>query len=220
MAGERVEVAIELLHVHLHVGHGLRAVDEYGRAVAVRDACDLGYRVNGAERVGNMHDGDQLGARAQQFFEFVQQQLAALVDGRYAQDGLLLLAQDLPGHDVGVVLHGGDHNLIAGLDVPAAVCVGDQVDALGSAPHKDNLAPIGSVDEALYLDPRLFVMPRGALAQFVYAAMDVGIIHLVELVHRVEHHLRFLGGGGVVQIDQRFAVDALVQYREVLASAC
>ena len=66
------------------------------------------------------------------------------------------------------------------------------------------------------LDAGLFVMAGGALAQLVHAAMDVGVIQLVELVHGVQNHLRFLGGGGVIQIDQRLAVDVLIQYGEVL----
>ena len=164
-----------------------------------------------------MHHGDQLGARVQQLFVFIEQQFAALVDGRDAQDGLFFLAQNLPGHDVGVVLHGGDDDFVAGLDMSAAIGVGDQVDALGDAADEDDLAPVGGIEEALDLDAGLFVMAGGTLAQLMHAAMDVGIIRLVELVHGVENALRLLGGGGVIEIDQRFAVDALVQHGELQA---
>ena len=75
------------------------------------------HRIDGAERIGDMRDGDDAGARTEQLLEFVEQQFAAIVDWSHAQLRALLLAQDLPGHDVGVVLHGGDEHFISGADV-------------------------------------------------------------------------------------------------------
>ncbi len=68
VAGERVEIAIEGLNVDLHVGHGLRTVDEYGRSVAVRHAGDFGYGIDRAERIRYMHDRNQFGARGSAAF--------------------------------------------------------------------------------------------------------------------------------------------------------
>ena len=67
----------------------------------------------------DVRDGDELRLRAQQLREFVEQQLAAIVDRRDAQLGAFFLAQHLPGHDVGVVLHGGDEHFVAGADMCA-----------------------------------------------------------------------------------------------------
>ena len=47
VAGERVPVGVELLHIHRHVRHGLRAVDENARAVAMRH---LGHLLGGRHR--------------------------------------------------------------------------------------------------------------------------------------------------------------------------
>jgi hypothetical protein len=58
---------------------------------------------------------------------------------------------------------------------------------------------------------------RGAHAQLVDAAMDVGVVALVVIDQRLNHRARFLRRGGVVEIDQRLAVDFLVQDREVRA---
>src|SRR5207244_11494971 len=42
---------------------------------------------------------------------------------------------------------------------------------------------------------------------------------LVEVAQPVDYRLRLLGGGGVVEVDQRLAVDLLPQDGEVLADA-
>ena len=84
-AREHVQVAVERLHVDRHVGHGLGAVDQHQRAVAVgqldhrRDRRDRPERVR---HVGERHDPRP---RAQQPLVFVEHHLAAVVDRRHAQ---------------------------------------------------------------------------------------------------------------------------------------
>ena len=56
----------------------------------------------------------------EQLCKFIEQQLALVVDGSDAQPGAFFFAQNLPGHDVGVVLHGGDQHFVAGADMCAA----------------------------------------------------------------------------------------------------
>ena len=49
------------------------------------------------------------------------------------------------------------------------------------------------------------------------AAMDVGVFLTVGVLDGIEHHLRLLGRGAIVEIDQRLAVDFPRQDREVAA---
>ena len=56
----------------------------------------------------------------QQLLEFVDQEIAVVVDRRPFDHGAMALAQEMPGHDVGVVLHDREHDLVAGLDVRLA----------------------------------------------------------------------------------------------------
>ena len=67
------------------------------------------------------------------------------------------------------MLHGGDDDFVAGLDVPAAIGIGHQVDAFGGAAHEDDFAPGGRIQKALHLGAGFFIMARGALAQLVHA---------------------------------------------------
>ena len=66
----------------------------------------------------------------------------ASVDRHDAQRRAGLLAQQLPRHDVRVVLHLRDEDLVAGLQIRAAAALRDEVDALGGAAREDDLAAI------------------------------------------------------------------------------
>ena len=140
MPGENVEVAVQRLHVHTHMRDGLRTVDQNLGAMAVRGLYH-GLRGNdGTERVGHLWKRNQARARAKQLFVFIEKNLATVVDGRDTQLGALFPAQHLPGHDVGVVLEPGDHDLVVLLDVLPSPALGHQVDALGCATNEDDFA--------------------------------------------------------------------------------
>ena len=56
---------------------------------------------------------------AEQLLEFVDQEIAVVIDRRPFDHGALPLAQEMPRHDVGMVLHDREHDLVALLDVLA-----------------------------------------------------------------------------------------------------
>jgi hypothetical protein len=85
-------------------------------------------------------DGDELRSRAEQLLVLIEQEFAAIIDRHHPQDRALLLAEDLPRHDIGVVFHGGDNDLIPGLEMLSAVAVDHEVDSLGDTAHEDDLA--------------------------------------------------------------------------------
>src|SRR6202000_3291074 len=62
---------------------------------------------------------------------------------------------------------------------------------------------------------RLLVGVGGPCRQLVGSTVDGGVLLRGELHQSVHHHLRLLGGGRVVEPDQRLAVDDLFQDREV-----
>ena len=52
------------------------------------------------------------------------------------------------------------------------------------------------------------------------AAVHIGVHRAVVVLQHVQHRFRFLGGGTVIQIHQRLAVDLLIQDRELRAKGC
>ncbi len=71
------------------------------------------------------------------------------------------------------------------------------------------------VEEAPHLLARGLVGVGRARRQRVGGAVDVGVLVLVEMREAVDHRLRLLRRRGVVEPDQRLAVDLLLQDREV-----
>ena len=140
VTGHNEEVAADLLHVDIKVHRALRAVDEHRDAMLAGDGADFLDRDDGAERVRHHGDGDHLGARRHQLLEFLEQEIAVLVHGRPLDHGAVPLAPVMPGHDVGMVLHDRDQDLVALADVEvAAERGGDEVVGLGRVLGEDDL---------------------------------------------------------------------------------
>src|SRR6202021_1079500 len=178
-------------------------------AGAVRHFDNFPHGVDGAEGVRDVADGYHACARVEQLGVLVEDQVAAVVDGNNAQKRAGFLAQHLPGDDVGVVFQARDDNFVAGLHVLAAPGLRDQIDAFGGAANEDDFVLVARVEEALDLGAGELVGLGGALAELVHAAVDGGAIDGVELDEGVYYGLGFLGGGGVVEVDQGLAVNGL-----------
>ena len=214
---EHEEIAADLLHVHRHVRHGLRPVDQHPRVVAFGGAGHLRHRQHRADAVRSLRERDQLGARAKQSLVSFQHHLAAVVHRNHTDNGALLLGDQLPRHNVGVMLQRRDDDLVARLQELAPVRLRDEVDAFGRAADKDDILAGGRAQKGLHLLPGLFKRIRGARGQRVRPAVNVRIVVLVEPRDRVDHTLRLLRGGAVVHPRQRLAVHLLSQHRKIFA---
>ena len=119
VAGEDEEIATQRLDVDGPVRRGLGAVDHHMGAMFLGDADDIGERRDGAQRIGGVRHRDEPGARREQLRIFLQQEFAGVIDRRHLQHDALAVAEQLPGHDVGMMLQGGDDDFIAGLEESA-----------------------------------------------------------------------------------------------------
>ena len=93
----------------------------------------------------------------------------------------------------------------------------NQIDAFGCAAHEDAFLRFGRIDKPLDFFPRAFVGGRRFHAEIVHAAMNVRMFLLDVLRAALNYHHRDLRGRGIVEIDQRLAVDGLAQYGKVFA---
>ena len=121
-----------------------------------------------------MGDGDDLRPRRQELLEFVDQEGAVVGDRRPFDDGALPLAEEIPRHDVGVVLHDREDDLVALAEVHA-VGGRDEVDRLGGVPGEDDLVGMRGIEEAAHDLARLLVFLGRGIGQEVQPAMDVGV---------------------------------------------
>ena len=139
--------ASQRLHVDRDVRDGLAGVDEHRGAGGVRGVGERADVVDRAEHVRHRGDREQLGA-VEQTVEVGEVEPVVAVDGDPAQLDAALGGEDVPRHDVGVVLHVGEQDRVALAQVRAGPRVRDQVDRLGDVPGEDDLVRRAGVDEA------------------------------------------------------------------------
>ena len=218
VTGEGEEIATHLLHIDRQMPGALRRIDEGQGADGARLPAKLGYRIDRAERIRDMGESEQLHLRREQLRKLIERERAILAHRHEAQPRAGSFRQQLPRHEVAVMLHLGEQNHVAGAEKFSAPRLRHQVDALGRSAGENDLVRTRRaqiIGDAL---PRALVGLGRARAQFVQAAMHVGVVVLVIMPERIEHRARLLRRGRVVEIDQRLAMHLLVEDREVLAN--
>ena len=86
------------------------------------------------------------------------------------------------------------------------------------AAREDDLAFRRRMQKVLHFHTGVFIGLRRFLTQVVGTPVDVGILFRIIAMHCINHHLRLLARGGVVQVDQRFAMHLPLQDREVFTN--
>ncbi len=199
------------LHVDRHLRHGLGGVDDHERADLVGPAGDLGDRVDGAEHVGDPGQRDHLGALGDQLVDVGQVELAVVGEPEPAQRGAGALGEQLPRHDVGVVLHLGDERPRRRGRPASGPRAQARVFATRLIASEAFLVKITSSREGALRKAATLSRPPsnagGRLgAELVHRAGDVRVVPLEVVDHRVDHDLRLLRGVRAVEVDQRVPV--------------
>ena len=91
----------------------------------------------------------------EQLLEFVEEEIAVVVDRRPFDDGAAALAMEMPGHDIGMVLHDREHDLVALADHHAAEALRHEIDRLGGVAGEDDLVLGRRVEEAAHAFARI-----------------------------------------------------------------
>ena len=116
-----------------------------------------------------------------------------------------------------MMLHRRDQDFITCFKIWATIALGDQLDGLGGAAHKNHFMGASGIDESSDLLPCLLEKIRRALTEGMNTAMDIGLIRAVDLTDAVNHTEGFLGRGRIIKIDQWMAVNAFSEDGELLA---
>jgi len=162
-----------------------------------------------------MYDRDESCARAEVLPEALHVEPPVVAYPRDADSRSGLGSHHLPRHDVGVVLHLGQQDLVSCLEIGSPPACGDQVDALGAAANEDDLLVALGVEELSDSPPRLLEGRRRALAQRVHAAVHVAVVLGIVAGNAFDHSTRFVGRRRVIQIHEWSAVHVLVERREL-----
>src|ERR1700730_9538052 len=109
------------------------------------------------------------------------------------------------------MLHRGDYYFVSGANVRSTVGVSDKIDRFSRAANKDYLLRMRGIEEPLRLCPSFFILPGRTLAQEMHATVNVRIVSGVVVSCCFNDRGGLLTGRGIVQIDERLAVDGLLQ---------
>src|SRR5882757_9030790 len=142
-----------------------------------------------------MRHGNEFCARRQRGFYILDPHLAFRRDRYDFQlytDGI---AEQLPRHDIGVMLKRGDEDFITSLQELAAPTGSNKVYCLGAVTGKDNFLFMRGIDEFLHLATHGFVFVGGTDTELMNTTMDVGVVGLHEMCHGVDDRARFLRTG-------------------------
>jgi len=121
--------------------------------------------IDRAERIGNVRHRQQLHVAGEELVEPAEiKQTAVTVDREESELRAGALGQELPRHDVAVVLHLGEQDFVAALDELGAPRRGDEVDPLGGAAGEDDFVGAAGVEEFRGADAGRFERSGGAAA--------------------------------------------------------
>ena len=195
-------------------GNALGAIHADQGAVGVRQAAEFVYRVDGAQHVGNLANGNQAGTRPDRLGGMRHVEAAVRRQLDVPDHGSGTAGDLLPGHQVAMVLERREHHFVTGFQVGQPPGVGHQVERLGGVLGKDHFLEVG-IDEFGNAHVRLLVGDGGLFAQDVDAAVDVGVRLLVIAADGINDGLGFLGRRGAIEIDQRPVVDGAAEDRKI-----
>src|SRR5690606_27551216 len=131
---------------------------------------------------------------------------AAFSHGCHLETGAGLLADELPGHDIGMMLKISYQYFVAGFERAARVTLCYQVNRFGSAAGKNNFLAAGGIDESAHGLPRTFISSGGLLAQGMHAAVDIAVVIAVIGGQCFDNTSRFLGRRSVIKVNQWLAM--------------
>jgi len=176
VTGHDVEIAIDVADIDIHVYRRLRAVDQDWNPARMRQTDDLLDWHDAAQHVRHLGYRDQLRLRRQELLELANQEIAVIIDRRPSNHGALTLTQEVPGHDVGVVLHDREHDFVALADPFAPEGLRYEIDRLrGAASEHDLFAPV-RIEEFRDLVARALIGLRRGIGEVMQAAMHVGVL--------------------------------------------
>ena len=104
------------------------------------------------------------------------------------------------------MFHFRKQNLVAAMNIFMPPSPDDQVDGFGCPARENDFFSVSGVEKLLYLVADPFVKVGGFLGERMNAAVHVGIVPAVKIIHRANHGLGFLRRRGVVEVDEPLAV--------------
>ena len=212
MRRESEKICVKLLHVNLHMRHRLCSVDKYRHTVTMSHLNHILDRIHRTEHIRHVANCHHPGILREHLLVHILTQLPFLVNRHDTQTDALVLLQQLPRHNVGMMLHHRKNNLVS-VTKTVAIRRRNKVDCLGSATGKDNLFSGCGIDVSTYFFTCTFLHFSSLLRQFMHPTVHIGLHRGVHLHDFINHTTRCLRSGSRIEINQRLTENLAFQYR-------
>ena len=170
----------------------LRSIHKCERAYRVRFLAEFSYWIDCAERVGDVSEREEFHFRREQRRKLFKFESPIIANGDKAKPRPRSFGQQLPRHQVAVVLHHRQEDHIPFADKFSAPRLSHEVNAFGSSARENDFLGARRADVLRHALTRFFVSLRRTRTQRVQPAMHIGIVVLVKIAQRLDHRARFL----------------------------
>ena len=210
------EVRVHRLHIHRNVRHALRAVHDDDRPDRMGAVGNRTYIVDETEHIRYMCHGDNLRLFRDLLRDIRRREVPVLRKVDVLQHRTARLCNELPRHDVAVMLRDRDDDLIALADIRTPIAVRDEVQCLRRILREDDLLGTRRADELLRPYTRRLIDIRRLYRKLVCTPMRIRVAVGAVVGDRLDDSLRFLRRGTVIKIDDGTTVHLRLQDREIL----
>ena len=222
MSAEGKEVRAKFPYIKLLMGSALRTIHHDNSTLpavphAVRIHGHLLHGIRNAEDIAHLGNGKELCLcpyLALVFFLCNHAVRTALKEDKLC---LLRLADHLPRQEVGMVLHGGDNDLVPLLHIRKPPAVRHKVQALGGVARKDDFRIFRRIHKRCHGMTRSLVEVGGADAQAVQPSHGVCIGSPIKIRQCFQHTFGALRGGGIIKIDKPLVFFAFKEFKILAA---
>ena len=215
MSREGVEVVASLGNPTATVNNTLATIDHNvsTHSVSCRDdRFEVGHRT---KRIRGLGYGHHLSTLVDKLRKHIHPKLAALIEGQYPKLSTTTCRSQLPGHDIRVVLHLRDNDVIARAKIPRTPSIGDKIYRCSSSCREDNLLAMLSTYKPTHLLARRLIHLGHSARQVVNTTMDVGVTLAHKALRSLYDAQRLLCRSATVEVDQWALVDLEVENREI-----
>ena len=201
--GKNKKIASDILHVQREMRRRLRGIDKGERSGGMRGSTNFFYGINGSERVRSLRNTDDFCFFRNQTFQRGNVERTVITHRRNDNFCARAPGNELPRHDVGVMLHFGQQNFVAGAKICAAPTCRHEVYRFRCATRKNAFPRFTRIQENGNAFPRTFEIRRRLLAQPIKPAVNVCVAFCIEITDGINYTLRFLSRCRAVEINRR-----------------
>ena len=196
--------------------HQLSAIDHHDGTDALGGGNELIHRPKGAGDIRHARHGDDLHRIVEYAVQLAEIHFVILGEIQIDELDACVAGYQLPGDDVGVVLHDGEKHLVSRLQDVEPVPVGDSVQGRGRSAGEYDLVWRTGIDERRHPGPGSLVGIGGLDGKCMGTAVHVRVHRPVVVVDGIKHLHRFLSGGCRVEIHEGVPVHLTAENGEIV----